>query len=108
MFEWLSTYVVDEKYYGEWEESNKINEILLSHQFTIKDKVFHKFSNGAYTIVVILGESHCVLHTYPEDNIVYVNVFSCKDNLDVGLLSEQVGEMIGGRITQSHWISRHV
>ena len=28
---------------------------------------------------LVLGESHISVHTYPEDNAYYFDVFSCKD-----------------------------
>jgi S-adenosylmethionine decarboxylase len=35
------------------------------------------FPNGAVTLVLILAESHLAIHTWPEDNMIAVDVFSC-------------------------------
>jgi S-adenosylmethionine decarboxylase len=35
------------------------------------------FPNGAVTLVLILAESHLAIHTWPEENLVAVDLFSC-------------------------------
>jgi S-adenosylmethionine decarboxylase len=35
------------------------------------------FPNGAITLVLILAESHLSVHTWPEENMVAVDLFSC-------------------------------
>lgn len=35
------------------------------------------FPNGAITLVLILAESHLSLHTWPEENLVAIDLFSC-------------------------------
>ncbi|HVB43388.1 MAG TPA: adenosylmethionine decarboxylase [Streptosporangiaceae bacterium] len=35
------------------------------------------FPNGAITLVLILAESHLSVHTWPEEDLVAVDLFSC-------------------------------
>jgi S-adenosylmethionine decarboxylase len=35
------------------------------------------FPNGAITLVLILAESHLSIHTWPEDNLIAIDLFSC-------------------------------
>jgi S-adenosylmethionine decarboxylase len=35
------------------------------------------FPNGAITLVLILAESHLSIHTWPEENLIAVDLFSC-------------------------------
>jgi S-adenosylmethionine decarboxylase len=35
------------------------------------------FPNGAVTLVLILAESHLSIHTWPEEDLVAVDLFSC-------------------------------
>jgi S-adenosylmethionine decarboxylase len=35
------------------------------------------FPNGAITLVLILAESHLSVHTWPEENMVAIDLFSC-------------------------------
>jgi S-adenosylmethionine decarboxylase len=56
------------------------------------------FPNGAITLVLILAESHLSIHTWPEENLVAIDLFSCGaidgqavlDQLVGGLRLEQV------------------
>jgi S-adenosylmethionine decarboxylase len=35
------------------------------------------FPNGAVTLVLILAESHLALHTWPEENLIAIDLFTC-------------------------------
>jgi S-adenosylmethionine decarboxylase len=35
------------------------------------------FPNGAITLVLILAESHLSVHTWPEENLIAIDLFSC-------------------------------
>jgi S-adenosylmethionine decarboxylase len=66
------------------------------------------FPNGAITLVLILAESHLSVHTWPEENLVAVDLFSCGaidggaviDRLvrDLGLASVTVRQMPRGLV----------
>jgi len=36
-----------------------------------------QFPNGAVTLVLILAESHLSLHTWPEESLIAIDLFSC-------------------------------
>ena len=44
------------------------------HVLDISDVIF---PNGAITLVLILAESHLSIHTWPEESMVAVDLFSC-------------------------------
>ena len=44
---------------------------------TVLDTSHVVFPNGAVTLVLILAESHLAIHTWPEENLVAVDLFSC-------------------------------
>ena len=35
------------------------------------------FPNGAITLVLILAESHLSIHTWPEERLIAIDLFSC-------------------------------
>ncbi|MBP8273584.1 MAG: adenosylmethionine decarboxylase [Acidobacteria bacterium] len=48
---------------------------------TIVETVSHEFSGKGLTCVLILAESHAVLHTWPETGTANVDIFSCSSRL---------------------------
>lgn len=40
----------------------------------------HEFIGGGITIVYLLSESHASIHTYPEENSCFVDLFTCGDD----------------------------
>jgi len=43
----------------------------------VLDSTHVVFPNGAITLVLILAESHLSVHTWPEENMVAIDLFSC-------------------------------
>jgi S-adenosylmethionine/arginine decarboxylase-like enzyme len=43
-------------------------------------KCFHQFEPYGATGVLVLSESHFSAHTYPENEMVYIDVFCCDPN----------------------------
>jgi len=57
------------------------------------------FPNGAVTLVLILAESHLAIHTWPEEDLVAVDLFTC-GAIDADLV---VTELISGlRLSGTH------
>src|SRR6185369_6406063 len=48
---------------------------------TIVEAVSHAFPKSGLTCVLILRESHAVLHTWPETGTINIDVFSCTPRL---------------------------
>lgn len=62
-------------------DCNKFAELLkdtIKDYFTIKTEVLYPFEYGGHSGCFILGESHCNWHTYPEDNFLSIDIYSCK------------------------------
>jgi S-adenosylmethionine decarboxylase len=47
------------------------------------------FPNGAITLVLILAESHLSIHTWPEEHLVAIDLFSC-GAIDGGLVVDEL------------------
>ncbi len=48
---------------------------------TIVQAVSHVFPGAGLTCVLILSESHAVIHTWPETGTVHIDIFSCSSRL---------------------------
>jgi S-adenosylmethionine decarboxylase len=48
---------------------------------TVVREVSHSFPETGLTCVLILSESHAVLHTWPETGTVNIDIFSCSTRL---------------------------
>lgn len=44
---------------------------------TVLNKTFHVFQPNGLTLVYLLSESHASIHTYPECNACFVDLFTC-------------------------------
>lgn len=54
-----------------------LEKMLLQSGFTIINKVEHFFEGQGYTGLWLLAESHFAIHTFPENNKVYIEISSC-------------------------------
>lgn len=56
---------------------NLIENLLLESGFTIINKTEHYFTNQGYTGLWLLAESHLAIHTFPEEDKIYIELSSC-------------------------------
>ena len=52
------------------------------------------FPNGAITLVLILAESHLSIHTWPEENLIAIDLFSC-GAIDPGQITAELVRRLG-------------
>jgi S-adenosylmethionine decarboxylase len=57
------------------------------------------FPNGAVTLVLILAESHLSIHTWPEENLIAIDLFSCGAIDGQAVLDELVGALLLTEVT---------
>ena len=67
---WI-TYVDDATHKDETEA------LLKEAGFSILNFVTHAFEPQGFTALWLLAESHCALHTFPEEGKTYVELSSC-------------------------------
>jgi len=61
----------------------EIESLLVESGFTILNFMEHHFDPQGYTAIWLLAESHCALHTFPEENRTYIELCSCNTHLYV-------------------------
>lgn len=63
------------------EDTERIKSLVLKaielSEATILNYCEYKFEPQGYSIVVLIGESHASIHTYPEDKGVFIDYFTC-------------------------------
>lgn len=59
-----------------------MEDVAEQCSFNVVAKAFHQFEPYGATGVFVLAESHFSVHSYPEDEKVYVDVFCCSPTFD--------------------------
>ena len=54
-----------------------LENMLIRSGFNIINKIEHFFTHQGYTGLWLLAESHFAIHTFPEENKIYVEISSC-------------------------------
>ena len=60
-----------------------VDDILTNAGFTILSFVEYKFNPVGYTALWLLAESHCAVHTFPEEKKSYIELSSCNEKMYV-------------------------
>jgi S-adenosylmethionine/arginine decarboxylase-like enzyme len=58
---------------------NKFISIINRTGATVINCTHHIFPNNALSAVILIMESHAAIHTWPEDDKVWVGFFTCGD-----------------------------
>lgn len=53
--------------------------VITDLDLTVVKKMSHVFSPTGITLGYILSQSHLVIHTYPEDGVIHVDLAICSD-----------------------------
>ena len=69
--------------------------VLESAGATVVETLSHYFPGAGLTCVLILAESHAVLHTWPETGTVNIDIFSCSTRLESLSAIAELGRSFG-------------
>lgn len=61
---------------------------------TIVQSIFHQFSPYGISGVIVIAESHVTLHTWPENKIACIDVFSCSPSLILERMVDEIAEIL--------------
>jgi S-adenosylmethionine decarboxylase len=56
----------------------KMERVIAELKLTEVSRCFHQFEPFGATGVILLAESHFSVHTYPENNKLYFDLFCCQ------------------------------
>jgi S-adenosylmethionine decarboxylase len=54
---------------------DQINRLIQQYQLQKLGEVYHDFSPGGFTAVICLSESHISIHTWPEHDLVNLDIY---------------------------------
>lgn len=75
---------------------------------TVVETVCHRFPTTGLTCVLILRESHAVLHTWPETGTINIDIFSCTSRLRSMQAIGELGRSFGAENVSIQQIARAV
>ena len=75
---------------------------------TVVERVCHHFPTTGLTCVLILKESHAVLHTWPENGTINIDIFSCTPRLRSVQAIQELGQSFGAEAVSIQEIARAV
>ena len=73
---------------------------------TVVETVCHTFPKTGLTCVLILQESHAVLHTWPETGTINIDIFSCTPRLRSVEAITELGHAFGAKAVSIQEIAR--
>ena len=59
-----------------------LDDIVRQLQFNVVAEAGHQFSPMGYSYAYVLSESHFTIHTYPEHDSCYIDLFCCNPAFD--------------------------
>jgi S-adenosylmethionine decarboxylase proenzyme len=65
-----------------WVRETMLDAARRAHATIIADR-FHRFTPQGISGVVVIGESHLAIHTWPERKFVAIDVFTCSTSTNV-------------------------
>jgi S-adenosylmethionine decarboxylase len=65
-----------------------ITAVTIGSKLTILKTAEHRFEPQGLTYILVLSQSHMIVHTWPEYRIMVVDLFVCTPDFDVDLLAQ--------------------
>jgi S-adenosylmethionine decarboxylase len=84
-----------------------IYEAVIKSGVHILNEVSHPFCNKGFTMCLLLSESHCSIHTYPEYNSIFIDLFTCGNNTDFEIFEKVMKDYLLSSNIQSKIIKRN-
>ena len=99
------------KIIGNFSDRDKVLNAVLDtchhNHLSVITSTFHNFYPKGQTILILLGESHLSLHSYPEDNIAHVDLFSCNIDTNTKAVLEDLSNRLSGTLEDVQTLDRN-
>ena len=98
------------KYSGNFDNNLKIKSDLVSicakHHLNVLNISDHSFWPEGYTAVFLLAESHLSFHSFPEQNLAYLDLFTCSNTIDPHKVLTDLAEIMEAKIEYQALLER--
>lgn len=91
----------------------KVNDLILRMERIVNTlklnevaRAFHQFEPYGATGVIVLSESHFSVHTYPEYEKVYLDLFCCSNDFDPEKASNVIMDIFCTDVFEWKYIER--
>ncbi len=61
---------------------------------------------GGWSGFVVILESHISIHTFPERGFVSIDVYSCKNGMDIAVIEKHIVDTFGLKDTETNFVKR--
>ena len=74
-----------------------LDEIVKQANLNVVGKCVHQFLPIGVTGVYVLAESHLSIHTFPEKEMVSMDLFTCSNPPDITLIIQIINEYLNNK-----------
>jgi S-adenosylmethionine decarboxylase proenzyme len=71
-----------------------LEDICNKYDFTVLHKMQHTFSPQGITILYMLSESHISIHTFPEQQYLAFDIYTCREYEDDSIYMEIYNKLV--------------
>jgi S-adenosylmethionine decarboxylase proenzyme len=92
-----------------WDHTKILNALIKTcSQFNLSvlNIVQHEFTPYGYTAIILLAESHFSVHSYPESNEIYTDLFTCNPEVDTEKALIYLSECLDGILLKVTTVKR--
>ena len=93
-----TTAIIEGDFYNRDKVLNAVLDCCHQNNLSVITSSYHQFHPQGQTILILLGESHLSLHSYPENNLAYVDLFSCNKTTDTAHILLNLSERLSGTL----------
>jgi S-adenosylmethionine decarboxylase len=105
----LDLYGCDKKLLDDYEELQRLMEVALQmSNATILRIIGEKFKPQGVTLLALLAESHCSIHTWPEIGYAAVDLYTCGDTTNSHKAAEFLKNKLKAESTNEKELVRSV
>lgn len=87
---------------------NSLLDCCHANKLSVINNTFHNFTPQGYTALILLGESHMSLHSFPESNLVMVDLFSCNIVNDTEAILKDLSKRLSGTLEDLQTFDRNL